>query len=124
MPKRNYPSLSAYYEEDVRREQSREVDCGVLWTTLADFSPQWRVTWVEKTGEVYAYNQRRGAEEKLVVIGIVEEEEELERLIAGYAERCGQPGELKWIVDKLQHTLGGLAEFETVEPPEIPIIRF
>lgn len=55
------------------RELSREADYGVMWTLPGRAWPQWRVSYIEATGEVYARQQGGAAagQELVIVLGAV-----------------------------------------------------
>jgi hypothetical protein len=49
-----WPSLEAYWLDDVRRWQSMEADYGVHWRRGASRWPSWRVSYGQDTGELFA----------------------------------------------------------------------
>lgn len=54
-----FPSLDAFYDDRPapERRYSPEADFGVHWRTDGRTWPQWRVSYVKATGEVYAVEQ-------------------------------------------------------------------
>jgi hypothetical protein len=122
MRQREFQSLDEYYEDDPRRERSGELDYGVQWTERMQIFPRWRVSWVEATGEFYAYNELNNDDGRLVVIGIAATREDAERVMEGWDEECGKSGSLNWIAHQLLHTLP--EKPPTSEKPEPEIILF
>lgn len=57
-PIARYPSLSAFYDADRRRQRSQEADFGITWRDGIATPANWRLSWVEVTGEVYAHELR------------------------------------------------------------------
>jgi hypothetical protein len=49
-----WPSLEAYWMDDLRRWHSMEADYGVHWHRGAQQWPAWRVSYGEATGELFA----------------------------------------------------------------------
>lgn len=69
------------------RERSPEVDCGGWWTLHGDAHemPRWRVSWIEKTGELYAAAERQ--DKYIVLAGTAPgDEEHMERLVDGWSD--------------------------------------
>ena len=96
--RRRYPSLASFYAADARRSDSRELDVGLWWRQDAD-GPLHRAAWVKDTGELYLVRlgpspEGGGAVELLATVS---QRELLERVFAGWRERCGQPGSLAWL---------------------------
>ncbi|HWF25995.1 MAG TPA: hypothetical protein VG275_11135 [Solirubrobacteraceae bacterium] len=89
--------------QDERREFSPEVDFGVWWRNEGE-SQTWRVSWVRDTGEVYAVTAGR-PEEVLAVLadsaGRPHPREHVDWLLDGWGERCGDPGSLDWVRDRV-----------------------
>ncbi len=52
-----YPSLGDFYNGDRRRLRSGEADYGVHWR-LKGWTHKWRVSYVHRTGEIYAVHQQ------------------------------------------------------------------
>lgn len=90
-----------------RRKLSPELDFGVNWYHASPREwPKWRISWIEKTGELYATNER-----EVEVLGIVKDhmtlnqlhkknlpysELKIEKVLKGWAEHH----ELDWIRNK------------------------
>lgn len=85
------------FYKDLKREQSREIDFGVWWHGNANY-PTYRVTWVQDTGEVISVNNR----EDYQVIGVIELEEDVERVLEGWVVQCGQLNSLQWVYDQIK----------------------
>jgi hypothetical protein len=91
-----YNSLLEFYQGREDRARSREIDFGVHWKRGSEWWPAWRVTWVEATGEVIAVCQRLDAG-AVLVLGIVEDEAEVERRLDGWVDACGESNGLEWV---------------------------
>ena len=106
-PKRRYDSLLSFYTADERRARSRERDVGLWWRESAD-GPLHRAAWVHDTGELYLV--RLGPPEqgggRVEVLAIVDERARLERALAGWRKRCGEPQSLPWLRERAR-SLGG-----------------
>lgn len=93
-----YDSLTAFYEADSRRVDSRERDIGLWWREEAN-DPLHRAAWVSDTGELYLV--RLGPVEQgggsVEILATVADGEQLERVLEGWRERCGKPRSLSWL---------------------------
>ena len=70
------------------RKISREIDFGVHWRLLGDRSPSpWRVSWIERTGELYAVEIAPIGRRRAVLLGRYADLDEVEDLLEGWAER-------------------------------------
>ena len=101
-----FPDLESFYSAGVNRRRSQEFDYGVHWRQGTDTSYRWRVSYIRATGEVYA---RREYSLLVVLLGLVPPGEAegspwyrtLEPILDGWADRCGRPGGLEWVRDRL-----------------------
>ena len=110
-----YPTLQAFYAADETRRRSPEAGYGVQWR-LNGYQHPWRVAYVQLTGEIYAVHQDRANIEgaanshgPVIVIARVPPDHQdvdvrrdpyyatLDRILSGWAERCGLPNSLVWI---------------------------
>ncbi len=96
-----YPSLAAFYNADPDRLSSRELDVGLWWREESD-GPLHRAAWVNATGELYLVrlgpvSQGGGSVE---VLASVEDCEQLEQLMVGWREHCGEPRSLSWLRER------------------------
>jgi hypothetical protein len=95
---RSYPSLAAFYGADPRRIASRERDVGLWWRERAG-SPIHRAAWVNDTGELYLV--RLGPTEEggghVEVLAECARERQLETVLAGWREQCGEERSLSWL---------------------------
>jgi hypothetical protein len=100
-PLPHYPSLASFYAADHRRRDSRELDVGLWWRQDAE-GPLHRAAWVADTGELYlvrlgpSHDGGGGVE----VLATVAQREPMERALAGWRERCGQPWSLGWLRER------------------------
>jgi hypothetical protein len=96
-----YGSLQSFYTADPRRVHSRERDVGLWWREAAD-GPLHRAAWISDTGELYLV--RLGPSEQgggqVEVLATIDEHEQLERVLAGGRERCGEPRSLSWLRER------------------------
>jgi hypothetical protein len=106
-PLQHYPSLASFYAADERRIDSRELDVGLWWRQGAD-GPLHRAAWVTDTGELYLVRLGPSGEGggAVEVLATVRQRERLERALAGWRERCGQPRSLAWLRERAA-VLGG-----------------
>jgi hypothetical protein len=95
-----YASSAEFYANRPDRKRSREVDFGVWWQDGVVNWPRYRVSWVDATGEVVAV--KMAGDESVVVLGVIEDEAELERRLDGWAEECGKPGSLEWVRERVR----------------------
>lgn len=75
------------------RVMSRELDFGVWWRDGGTY-PNYRITWVEATGEVISVDQRSMDYQ---ILGVVDSEEKIEALLKGWANKCGDKDSLDWV---------------------------
>lgn len=110
----NFESIESFYANDERRRASRELDYGVWWRSAEGI---WRATWVAATGEFYVIklHETRGRltddigfigvdvmqGSRVVVLTTIREEAEVERKLKGWADVCGAPDSLSWLVLRL-----------------------
>jgi hypothetical protein len=96
-----YRSLSNFYTGDPRRIHSRELDVGLWWREDPD-SPLHRAAWIADTGELYLV--RLGPAEQgggqVEVLATVEDREQLESVLEGWREQCGEPRSLTWLRER------------------------
>lgn len=102
---KTYPNIEAFYSENEQRRHSGEADYGAWWTAPGLSWPKWRVSYIQKTGEVYAVQLKDGGLVK--VLGTVTPDDEriyyrtLDRILEGWAEAIHHPGSLVWVERKL-----------------------
>jgi hypothetical protein len=93
-----YGSLAAFYSADARRIGSREHDVGLWWREAAE-GPLHRAAWVRDTGELYLVHlgPRSAGGGAVEVLAVLDDRNSLDRALAGWRERCGEPGSLGWL---------------------------
>lgn len=100
-----YANIEEFYAENEERRRSGEADYGVYWTAPGQKWPYWRVSYIQKTGELYAVQLSAGSEVKL--LGVVPPDDDryyyrtLDRILEGWAEAIHQPGSLDWLKARL-----------------------
>jgi len=72
--------------QDPSRGGSPEVDFGVWWRLESQEWPTWRVSWIEKTGELYA-KELDPDSGRFVIIGTFPTRQAVEQFMQGWAER-------------------------------------
>lgn len=97
-----FPSIGAFYASDRRRRMSRERDLGLWWRGSGHRGPTFRAAWVAETGELYLM-QHEGVSGggRVDVVGVYPTFAEAERGLAGWDDVCGEPGSLRWLLDRL-----------------------
>lgn len=83
----DFRSIEHFYAVNPERRRSLEVDFGVMWTDGGLNWPNYRVSWVESTGEFYAVRLAgsRGAS-PVELLGVAEDREAAEVALSGWAE--------------------------------------
>jgi hypothetical protein len=78
-------NLEEFYQASRKRMRSPETDFGVHWREMG--SPiRWRVSYVEKTGELYAVQM--GFSSAVQLLGTFRDVDEVEALLGGWADQC------------------------------------
>ena len=102
---KTYANIEDFYAENEERRRSGEADYGVWWTELNHNWPKWRVSYIQKTGEVYAVQLSAGSQVKL--LGVLPPDDAsiyyqtLDRILEGWADVIQKPGSLDWIRTRL-----------------------
>jgi hypothetical protein len=100
-PTPRYPSLASFYTADERRIHSRELDVGLWWRERQE-GPLHRAAWVMDTGELYLV--RLGSPDdgggRVELLARVEQREQLESVLDGWREHCGEPLSLSWLRER------------------------
>jgi hypothetical protein len=93
-----YPSLGAFYNADPDRLSSRERDVG-LWWRQGPEDPLHRAAWVCETGELYLVRlgPPAGGGGRVEILATVGDAEQLEKLVEGWRDHCGEPRSLAWL---------------------------
>jgi len=96
-----------FYSHDelgVRRMRSPELDFGVQWRDAHSW-PQYRVSWVEATGEVVAVkllgSDQNAYEYAILGTTTPGDREEIERVLKGWADACGGLHSLDWVIGRV-----------------------
>jgi len=96
-----YGSLADFYRADGDRLTSRELDVGLWWREESD-GPLHRAAWVRETGELYLV--RLGPASlgggTVEVLACVADSDQLEDLMVGWREHCGEPSSLSWLRER------------------------
>jgi hypothetical protein len=100
-----YANLDAFYDENPERRRSGEADYGVHWTEPSNRYSRCRVSYVQKTGEVYAIDLPSG---KVELLGIVPPDNDriyyrtLDHILEGWESVIFEEGSLNWVREKLR----------------------
>jgi len=96
-------TLQEFYASDPRRADSREVGYGSLWREFAPV-PNYRLGWVQRTGELYAVELSEPDERKdpVEVLGVLWSRPQVEACLAGWPEHCGGQRSLLWARDRIR----------------------
>jgi hypothetical protein len=95
-----FPNIEVFYDDDPRRRRSGESDYGVWWTDGARRWPNWRVSYIQATGEVYAKSVNGPVE----ILGVVPPDpgqhyyRTLDKLLEGWSEGGL---DLSWVRERL-----------------------
>jgi hypothetical protein len=99
--------LQDFYDDKYlgqKRRLSRELDFGCWWRGKRHF-PNYRITWVQSTGEIIRVELWN---EDCVILGTIENEAEVEIAFQGWAKECGLPNSLAWIQARTIHAMSKL----------------
>ena len=100
-----YANIEEFYAENEERRKSGEADYGYWWRSPELDWPRWRVSYIQKTGEIYAIQVKDNGMVKL--LGIVPPDDDriyyqtLDRILEGWADAIHNPGSLVWVERKL-----------------------
>lgn len=100
-----YLSLGAFYASDDRRDASHEIDVGLWWRGHGNPTPPtpvFRAAYVVDTGELYLM-QLEGLPGggRIDVVARFPDHATLDRALAGWEDVCGDPGSLRWLLERL-----------------------
>ena len=102
---KSFANIEDFYAENEERRRSGESDYGVWWTEPGQHWPRWRVSYIQKTGEVYAVQLTTGGQVKL--LGLVPPDDgpiyyqTLDRILEGWVD-VADPCSLDWVKARLQ----------------------
>jgi hypothetical protein len=107
-----YPTLEAFYAMNPARKRSPESDYGVMWQEAHRTWPQWRISYIQSTGEVYAVRLGKGSGDAVKVLGIVPADPvddpvhgiwyvTLDRILDGWADVDVTHHMLAWVEHRL-----------------------
>jgi hypothetical protein len=100
-----FASLAEFGSADPRRLSSRERDVGLVWK---DGDRLFRAAVVEATGELYVVQLGSPAEGggHVVLLGVLEAEADLERIIEGWRVAQARPESFRWLRRRLERARG------------------
>ena len=104
----SYDDAKSFYsgnDAGAKRKGSPEIDFGVDWRNKTVF-PQYSLTWVEATGELYLRDHSRNG--RLAVLAIIHGREEIERSLDGWEKVLGRDG-IEWLLNEWPDLGAGLA---------------
>lgn len=114
-----YQDIEDFYAANEDRRTSGEADFGVWWTEPGQPYPKYRVSYIHATGEVYAVALNRDDKGPyhgpVLLLGVVPPDDQpdgpvgrrtyyrtLDTILEGWPQRCGQPGGLQWVRERLR----------------------
>ena len=110
--------IEEFYSADERRRQSAEVELGTNWFDTR--GSRYELSWVEDTGELYAMLELVPEADSWTPFGDIEVGtvslrsvlvqvictiptfDEVERVLAGWAEHMSEPDGVAWVADRLR----------------------
>ena len=113
----SWPTLAAFYLDDLRRARSHELPLGSLWQTSAVELPWW-ASWLEATGEVVAV-RHPGPESPtgpVEVLAVVGDRATVEIGLRGWWRVCGFPGALPWLRHRAAEIMSGEVGLRRLTP--------
>lgn len=100
-----FATLEEFYSTNEARRRSPEVDFGVMWNDGPRW-PQYRVTWIKATGEVYALELGGDGHVELIGYG-GPDREAVEDALEGWAEGDLRDKPLSWVRQRIgSYSLG------------------
>jgi hypothetical protein len=93
-----YEGLDAFRAEAPLSRGGTEADFGCHWTEPGQSFPRWRVSWVERTGELYAV--RTAGRPFLIVYAVIPDRAQVDRVLAGWAD-ANPRGGMSWVRRRL-----------------------
>jgi hypothetical protein len=108
--------IEQFYDADPRRRESEETEFGREWSDANGMRTE--LSWVAATGELYAMAEPSepvfmdpigdtrvpDLPTDLVtveVLGVVNDRDQLQQLLAGWESEMGKPNSLQWVRDRL-----------------------
>ena len=121
-----FHSIEDFYTDNPKRRHSGEADFGAHWRNGrrpdSNFTPRYRISYVEETGELYAEEHRSGA---VFLVGVVPSEdinhtgeerywEKLDReILKGWSMQCARNDYgIQWVKERLAEYTVGLEQKE------------
>ena len=97
-----WPDEPAFQDADPRRRTSAELDLGATWR-WGGSNDAWRLSWLRATGELYVCraDAHDGSCTDVHVLALVEREDQLDALLAGWSERRTDPDGLSWVLGRV-----------------------
>lgn len=104
-----WPTMEAFWLDDIRRWRSMESDYGVHWHDGLRRWPTWRVSHLQDTGELIAVCQRSGLGPVRLIAVVPSDPVEpgeawyrtLEAILDGYADPAVTNHDLAWFARRL-----------------------
>ena len=97
-----WPDEPAFQDADPRRRTSDELDLGATWR-WAGSNDAWRLAWVRATGELYLCRADGpdGSCTHVHVLAVVQREDDVDALLAGWSDRRTDPDGLSWVLGRV-----------------------
>ncbi len=145
-----FPSIDALYDAYPAARHSPESDYGCWWKD--DDGGNWRLTFIHHTGQFYAefsggtvsaqtvvagqrvqYISAGGGRGPVLIVGIARPmmddsmgaPDPCEKILEGWAEKCGEQGSLQWAIDRIQENqrLEGMTVNELMDELKLNILK-
>jgi hypothetical protein len=100
--RRTHDSLSAFVNEDPRRQLRNERELGTFWLGDGFPPPAWRAAWLPLTGELYL--QRIGGVRpagRVTVVAHFADEATLDERLTGWQDIADTSGSVHWLLQRL-----------------------
>lgn len=108
--KRIFQDIEEFYSDNEERRFSGEADYGVWWKSGHEDHSSYRISYVEKTGEIYIVEEGFKNKGFIALLAIVPPDNRegglyyrtLETILEGWADMCGKPNGIEWVKERLR----------------------
>ena len=121
--KRIFQNMEEFYANNEARRRSGEADYGVWWRTEHSIYPKYRISYIQKTGEIYILEQKNNDRMDpsdsgfVTILGVVPPDDPeiykiyymtLEQILYGWEFEVEKPNGIQWVRDRLAYYQGDL----------------
>ena len=108
--KRIFKDIEEFYSDNKERRFSGEADYGVWWRSGDEDNSRYRISYVEKTGEIYIIDEGYGSRGFVALLAIVPSDNRegglyyrtLDTILGGWADMCSKPNGIEWVKERLR----------------------